>query len=290
MNAVLRKTGEFLEMIKFEHSIFALPFAYLGLFLGEGGWPRLNLFLWVTLAMVSFRTMAMGLNRLLDAAIDAKNPRTQNRAIPAGRLKKHFVWICAVISFFVFEASAYKLGNFCFQLTPIPVFLAWVYPLLKRFTWFCHFVLGIILGIAPYGAWLASGQGFSWIPGFLTLGIITWVAGFDMIYALQDAEIDRREGLQSLPARFGQAKTVITTRVLHVFTLAAWAAAGKLAGLGVFYAAGLAAAAFFLIRQHWLVRSYGVQKLNEAFFTMNAVVSVTVFAAVVFDLSFHKGL
>jgi hypothetical protein len=151
-------THVFLEMIKFEHSIFALPFAYLGLILAEGGWPRLSLFIWVTLAMVSFRTMGMALNRLIDAEIDARNPRTKNRALPTGKLKSPFVWAVTFLAFVLFEFFAWKLGPICFQLSPIPVILAWVYPFAKRFTWLSHFVLGIILGIAPYGPGIKPSQ------------------------------------------------------------------------------------------------------------------------------------
>jgi len=185
-----QKTAVFLEMIKFEHSIFALPFAYLGLVLGEGGWPRWNLFLWVTVAMVSFRTMAMALNRIIDIEIDRDNPRTESRALPKGRLNIPFVWLASLVSFVIFEFSAYRLGPLCLALSPIPVALAWLYPWTKRFTWFSHLILGIILGIAPYGAWLASRDAFSWVPGFLFLGVATWVAGFDIIYALQDQDFD----------------------------------------------------------------------------------------------------
>ena len=280
------KTQTFLEMIKFEHSIFALPFAYLGLILAEGGWPRLHLFILVTLAMVSFRTLAMALNRIFDLQIDAQNPRTQSRALPAGKLKTSFVWTAAAISFLIFEASAYFLGPLCFFLTPIPVFLAALYPFLKRFTWFSHFVLGIILGIAPYGAWLASRGEFSWIPGLLTIGVTAWVAGFDIIYALQDLDFDKKNGLYSIPSRFGSGAALNLTRILHLITLAAWFAAGKLYGLGWIYATGLLAAALFLIREHVLVEKHGLKKLEEAFFTMNAVISVTVFAAAALDLFF----
>jgi len=283
MNKLTRKIAVFLEMIKFEHSIFALPFAYLGLILAEGGWPRLHLFVWVTVAMVSFRTMGMALNRLIDQNIDTDNPRTRERALPARKLNRGFVWSATIFSFLIFEWSAYLLNPLCFLLSPIPVFLAFLYPWTKRFTWFSHLVLGMILGIAPYGAWVASRGEFSWIPGFLTVGIATWVCGFDIIYALQDEAFDKKRGLFSFPARFGFETSLIATRFLHVFTLAAWVAVGIVAQLGIAYYLGLVVVMFFLLREHWLIRSFGLQKIGESFFTMNAVVSVAVFLAVVID-------
>lgn len=273
----------FLEMIKFEHSIFALPFAYLGMILGERGWPRLSLFLWVTLAMVSFRTMGMALNRLIDAKIDALNPRTSQRAIPAGKLKVSFVWLVTLLSFFVFESAAYKLGPACFRLTPAPVFLAILYPFLKRFTWFSHLILGMILAIAPYGAWLASRGEFSWIPGLISIGVMTWVCGFDMIYALQDVEFDKKHGLYSFPSRFSIESALNLTKLLHALTLGAWFWAGYLAGLGIVYQLGMMFVAVFLIREHWLIHSAGLKKMDEAFFTMNAVTSVAVLMAAILD-------
>jgi 4-hydroxybenzoate polyprenyltransferase len=279
------KLWTFLEMIKWEHSIFALPFAYLGLFLAENGWPRPRLFWLVTLAMISFRTMAMAANRLIDAAIDARNPRTQNRALPAGRLKKTFVWFAALASFLTFEWSAAELGRLCLYLSPVPVIMAWFYPWAKRFTWLSHLLLGMILGVAPYGAWLASRGTWSLVPFFLSVGVTTWVAGFDMIYALQDISFDRQFGLYSFPAIFGEAATMAVTRCLHVLSAAMWAIAGWMAGLGWIYAAGMSLIVFFLVRQHWLILSFGLKKVEEAFFTMNAIVSLVVLVAAVADLS-----
>jgi len=281
-----RKFFVFLEMIKFEHSIFALPFAYMGLLLGERGMPRPVLLIWVTVAMVSFRTMAMALNRLIDRPIDAENPRTENRALPAGKLTSGFVWLATLLSFVIFEVSAYRLNPLCFQLSPIPVFLAWLYPWTKRFTWLSHGVLGIILGIAPYGAWLASRGTFSWIPGLLTIGVTAWVAGFDIIYALQDQQFDRQKGLFSFPARFGQSSSLVITRCLHTIAVLCWVISGVLAGLGFIYMAGVTLAAIFLIYENWLVRTFGLAKLQEAFFTMNAVVSIMLFLAMLIDFSF----
>jgi 4-hydroxybenzoate polyprenyltransferase len=288
LTSVWHKTRVFLEMIKFEHSIFALPFAYLGLILGENGWPRLDIFIWVTVAMVSFRTMGMAINRLVDLPIDALNPRTKNRALPAGKIKSSFVGAAVILSFVIFEATTYRLGPACFRLSPVPVFLAILYPYLKRFTWFSHLVLGMILAIAPYGAWLASRGTFSWVPGFISIGVMTWVCGFDMIYALQDVDFDKKYGLYSFPSRFSTESTFRLTKILHVITVLSWLEAGRLAGLGLVYGTGMIMVTAFLIREHWLIHSSGLAKIDEAFFTMNAVVSVAVFLAVVLDLSFGR--
>lgn len=283
------KLRVFLEMIKFEHSIFALPFAYLGLILAEQGVPRASVFGGVTLAMVSCRTMGMALNRLIDAEIDARNPRTQGRAIPAGLLKKPFVWAVTAVSFLIFELTCNALGPLCLKLSPVPVLLSLLYPFAKRFTWFSHGLLGMILGIAPYGAWIASRGDFSWVPGLISLGVLFWVAGFDMIYALQDLDFDKSQGLYSFPARFGEPATLWVTCFLHILTVLSWSAAGELAGLGWFYKAGMAVTAFFLVREHWLIRSHKLLKIQEAFFNMNAIVSLTVFIVTAADIAL-KGM
>ncbi len=272
-------------MIKFEHSIFALPFAYLGLFLAEGGWPRASLLGWVTLAMVSFRTMAMAANRLVDVPVDRLNPRTQNRALPKGLLRPLFVWAVTFLSLALFEFSTWQLNPLCFQLSMIPVLLAWIYPFAKRFTWLSHGILGIILGIAPYGAWLASRQEFSWVPGLLTIGVTAWVAGFDIIYSMQDMDFDRKHRLFSFPAQFGSQAGVVLTRVLHTVAVASWWVAGVLSGRGFIYMLGMLAVTGFLIRENWLIRSCGLTKVGEVFFTMNAVVSIALFLAAAADLS-----
>ena len=228
--------------------------------------------------------MAMGLNRLLDCSIDAQNPRTRDRALPQKRIHASFVWIATAFSLLIFEGSAHKLGSLCFFLSPVPVVLAGIYPLTKRFTWFSHFMLGLILGIAPYGAWIASRQAFGWTPAFLTLGVMAWVAGFDMIYALQDVNFDREHGLYSVPARFGEARTLVIIRLLHILAVLSWAGAGLLNSAGWVYSLGLVLVAYFLMREHQLIRSFGVAKINEAFFLMNAVVSLVLFLSAALDV------
>ena len=288
MRQFLDKLRVFLEMIKFEHSIFALPFAYSGLFLAANGWPHWHSFLWVSIAMVSFRTYAMSLNRIIDRMIDARNPRTKDRALPAGRLTVMFVWLVSVFSLIIFEVSAYQLPTICFKLSWIPSLLALLYPLTKRFTWLSHFVLGIILGIAPYGAWLGEGREFSWTPGCLTLGVSCWVAGFDIIYALQDLDFDKSHQLYSFPSRFGLEAGLVAPRILHGLALFSWIAAGWIAPLGLIYFIGLFLAGLALIRENWLIRSGGMGKLQDAFFKMNAFVSSVLFLSVWFDLLLRR--
>lgn len=274
----------FFKDIKVEHSLFALPFAYLGLFLAEGGLPRLSLLFWVTLAMVSFRTFAMAMNRLIDRDIDAQNPRTRSWGLPQKKLTPGFVAQAAFISFLIFLGTSWILGPLCLVLSPIPTFLAVIYPYLKRFTWLCHGVLGIILGIAPYGGWLASRPEFSWIPGLLLIGVALWVSGFDILYSFQDLEFDQRSGLKSLPVRWGKERALIISASLHLMAFVAWAGMGAFAGLGWIYGAGLLLVAIFLSREHWLMHRLGLTKMREFFFTMNVGVSVTIFFAAAADL------
>lgn len=289
MTRPLEKLRIFLEMIKFEHSIFALPFAYMGLFLASTERPSARIFFLVTAVMVAFRSMAMGANRILDRTIDAANPRTRSRAIPAGLLRVRTVVFLTAGFGILYFISCWVLGGLCWMLSPIPFILAWLYPLTKRFTWFSHGVLGIILGISPYGAWLAVTGQFSWVPGFLTLGVAAWVAGFDILYALQDEEFDRSAALKSWPARFGKAASLVTARRLHFLACVCWAAAGWLAELGVSYWLGWILSCLFLLREHWLVKSSGLEKIQEAFFTMNAAVGMILFVSVVIERSAWGG-
>lgn len=285
MKKYFRQISVFLEMIKFEHSIFALPFAYLGMVLAARGWPNGKTFLLITLAMISFRTMAMAANRLLDQAIDASNPRTAGRALPAGLIQRKFVWFAAGISWLIFTFVCWRLNPLCLRLSVIPLALAWIYPWMKRVSWLCHFVLGAVLGIAPYGAWVAVSGDFSWIPGFLALGVLFWVAGFDIIYALLDFDFDRSRGLHSVPARWGKQKARRLAQGLHVCAVGFWIGAGIAAGLGWIYFLGLLTAAGLMFREHILAeRDTDPLKLNEAFFNLNAWISVIVFVAVLADL------
>ncbi|MBI1978211.1 MAG: UbiA family prenyltransferase [Candidatus Omnitrophica bacterium] len=283
--SMVNKIQAFLELIKFEHSIFALPFAYLGLFVAEGGLPRLRVFLWVTVAMVAIRTVGMCLNRLADQLIDAKNPRTVGRIALFELLKRWRVWVVTFASTFLFLFSCTQLNSLCLALSPVPLVLVWIYPYLKRITWLSHLILGIILGIAPLAGWLASRPEWAWRPVVLSLAVTTWVSGFDMFYALQDIDFDRTNGLKSFPVRFGTQTTIVVVRILHLMTIASLAGFGVLLGLGFWYWLGWFLSVTLIVKEHRLVSRYGLVKINEAFFDMNAWVSVVIFAAVALDLT-----
>lgn len=281
---MFRKIKAFLNLIKFEHSIFALPFAYLGLFLAEGGFPRPRTFIWVTLAMIAIRTAGMCLNRLIDQQVDEKNPRTRDRAKSIVLLTRPRIWLMTAISLSVFIFSAAQLNRLCLTLAPVPILLVWIYPYLKKITWLSHFVLGSILGLAPCAGWLASQTQFSSTPALLSLAVGSWVSGFDMIYALQDVEFDRAYGLKSFPVRFGIDMTILTVRLLHGITVFSLAILGLSLELGIWYWVGWAAVLGLILREQQLVQRFGVSKINEAFFNMNAWVSVVIFTAVLLDL------
>ena len=269
-----RRVAVFLEAIKFEHSVFALPFAVLAAFLVFDGVPDGIPFLWVALAMVSGRTLGMAANRLIDAEIDARNPRTADRALPAGQLTKRHVAAWMVVSIAIFGLAVSRLDPLAWRLAPIVVAVLVLYPYAKRFTPFAHFALGLIYLMVPPATWIAlTGE----IPaGAVLLGVagMFWVAGFDIIYATADVEVDRAQGLHSIPARFGIARGLALARLSHIVTVAALAAGGPLLGAGALYYAGVGAAAALLAYEHSLVSARDLSRLNAAFFTMNGVIAV----------------
>jgi 4-hydroxybenzoate polyprenyltransferase len=281
---LFEKAAIFLEMIKFEHTVFALPFAYIGLWLAEDGHPRLENFLGVTAAMVALRTLAMSFNRVADLAIDRSNPRTQERALVKGLLSMRFVIPAMVLSGAVYFLAAAWLKPLCLMLSPIPLILVLIYPYLKTFTWFSHFVLGMILGMAPAAGWIASRATVSMECWILFGAVLFWVAGFDMIYALQDMAFDRAHGFRSFPAAFGKEKTILAVRFAHALTLLLLVWLGWADRLGALYWAGLMLAVAFLAREQWLVTRGGDSKIQEAFFQMNARVSLVLFVATSLDL------
>ena len=273
----------FFKLIKFEHSLFALPFAYLGLFIAEDGFPDLRIFFWVTIAMVSLRTSAMCFNRLIDEKIDYENPRTKDRLKWIAAISKGKVFQIAIVCIAIFIFSAFQLNTICFFLSPLPVFLIWIYPYLKRITWSSHFVLGIILGIAPMGGWLASRPEWSLEPVLLVLAVWMWVSGFDLIYALQDVEFDRAHELKSFPVRFGIDKTIWFARNLHIGTLLILVIFGIVSFFGIWYWIGMSTISVLIAREHYLVKKFGLLKINEAFFNMNVFVSVIIFFATMIE-------
>lgn len=275
---------EWAEMIKLEHTVFALPFALSGLLLAIPGWPTLSTVFWTVLAFTGARAAAMTLNRLIDAEIDRLNPRTSNRAIPAGRIKRLQAATFVFISFALMLLAAAQLPPICLWLSPIALCWLSFYSYTKRFTWLCHFALGIAIGGAALGGWVASSGTISGsAPWLLALAVSTWVAGFDLIYACQDVEFDRDEKLFSLPSRFGIATALNTSRCLHVITTGALILLGNALSLGAAYYVGVALVAAMLVYEHSLVKPNDLSKVNAAFFTTNGIVSILAFLAIVID-------
>lgn len=278
--------GVVLEMIKIEHTLFALPFALSGMMLAAGGWPAARVFGWILVAMVGARSAAMAFNRLVDRRIDAANPRTMSRALPAGRVTPRFVALFVVASLALMVLAAWRLNPLCFALSAlaIPVLLGYSYT--KRFTWFAHAILGLALAGAPLGAWAAVAGRFEATPFVLAGAVLTWVAGFDVLYALQDEAFDRGAGLHSIPARFGTRAALVVSAGAHLVTLALLALLPSVypAGLGAIYWVGWAGCAALLAWQHAIVRPGDLSRLDAAFFSANGLLAVWLFCAIAADL------
>ena len=273
-----------LEMIKWEHSIFALPFALCGAMLAAGGVPAWHQFAWIIVAMISARSAAMAFNRVADAAIDAANPRTQTRALPTGTLTPSFVTTFVVISCAVFVLAASQLNHLTLILSPLALAIVLLYSYTKRFTRWSHLVLGFALGIAPAAAWIAVRASLDLRILLLTAAVTFWVGGFDVLYACQDFDFDREAGLHSLPRYFGIRAALMIARLFHVIMLLLLVALVITFGLGKFAIAGVVAVAILLAYEHSLVSSHDLSKLNAAFFTMNGVISVVFFVFIAADL------
>ena len=271
------------RLVKIEHTVFALPFAYVGAFLAVGGTPSAHDLVWITLAMVGARSLAMALNRLVDAGIDARNPRTAGREIPSGQLSVLQVLLFCAASLVLFLVSVWQLAPLTHWLWPIPVAGFVIYPYLKRWTWLCHFWLGAVDGLAPIGAWVAITNHLPWQSWMLGAAVAFWVAGFDCFYALFDVDIDRAEGLHSIVTRFGVRGAFVGARVSHIATVAFLVAAGLGLSVGILYWIGVAVVAALLIYEHSLVRPNDLSRLDAAFFTMNGVISVAFAAFVIAD-------
>lgn len=274
-----------LEMIKVEHTLFALPFALMGMMLAAEGWPQWRVVGWILVAMVGARSAAMGFNRLVDRAIDAANPRTASRALPAGLVTPRFVALFVVASVALLMLASWRLNPLCLVFSPIALVVLLGYSYTKRFTAAAHLVLGLALGGAPLGAWIAVRGDLAPTPFVLGGAVLLWVAGFDVLYALQDLEFDRRSGLHSIPARLGVVGSLLVSGALHVatLTLLAWLPFLYPPGLGVAYWVGVAGCALLLAYQHAIVRPGDLSRLNAAFFTANGVLAVGLFAAVLAD-------
>ncbi|QQS34318.1 MAG: UbiA family prenyltransferase [Acidobacteriota bacterium] len=275
MAGFLNKLKTTLEMIKFEHTLFALPFAFLGAILAAEGIPAWNQLLWITVAMVGARSAAMTFNRIADRDIDAQNPRTSNRELPSGKLSVGFAWIFLGVSIAVFVFAAYMLNWLTFALSPIALLIVLGYSYAKRFTAFAHFFLGIALAIAPSAAWIAvRGTLDSEVPVLLSLFVMMWTAGFDVLYACQDQEFDRKAGLRSIPARFGVKNSLWIARLFHLQAFVVLVLLYSVAELSWPSLIGVIAVGALLIYQHTLVKADDLSRMNAAFFTTNAFVSI----------------
>jgi 4-hydroxybenzoate polyprenyltransferase len=271
-----------LEMIKWEHTVFALPFAYAGMLAAPVPFSFSNLF-WITVAMIGARTAGMTLNRIVDAGIDARNPRTEDRAIPKGLVGVKEAWVFTVAAIALLVLATFFLAPITRILWPLVVLGFVIYPYTKRFTWLCHIALGAANGLAPGAAWVAVTGEISWTPVFIWAGAALWVAGFDVIYALLDRDFDLENRVNSLPARFGIGPALVVSRVWHALSVAFLVAFGVAAGLGVVYYLGVVVVAWLLFYEQSLVKEDDLSKLNMAFFTMNGVISAIFFLFVLLD-------
>ncbi|AIQ36863.1 MULTISPECIES: UbiA-like polyprenyltransferase [Paenibacillus] len=288
---MFKKIGIFLQMIKFEHTVFALPFAFMGALLGSvvmndslPSWSQIG---WIIIAMFGARSAAMGLNRLIDRISDAKNPRTAGRAIPAGLLKIGEVVIFIGISFFLLFWAAFKLNPLSAKLLPIAVFFLVIYSFTKRFTWACHLILGLTIALAPLGGWVAVTGSVNWTSMVFYFTIVFWTAGFDVIYSCQDVEFDIKEGLNSIPVRFGVQGALVIARVFHILTAIGFVSLLFLTDLSWWYVAGMILAYIILFYEHYIVSPSDLSRLQTAFFTMNGVLSIVVFSFTLIDLVVH---
>ena len=271
-------------MIKFEHTIFALPFAIMSAFLAAEGLPGKSDLFWIVLAMVGARSCAMAFNRLADAEIDNRNPRTQTRAIPAGLLKKTDVLIFVVLSACLLVVSAYQLNPLAFKLSPVALAIIMLYSYTKRFTSLAHLWLGLSLSIAPIGAWIAIQGRFNLLPILLGISVMLWTAGFDIIYACQDFDFDKSFGLHSIPVKFGVRTALWISNLLHVVTVCLLIIIAEISQLGWIYMVGVGAVAVILIYEHLIVKPNDLSRVNLAFFTLNGAVSLILMALAIADV------
>ncbi len=284
---VVNRIKTYMELIKVEHTIFALPFALTAALMAAKGFPSLYQVFWIVVALFGARTAAMALNRAIDAEIDARNPRTAGRHIPRGLVRKGEAFVLAIIGFALMIFAAYKLNPLAFKLSPLAVLILSIYSFTKRFTSLCHVVLGIAVALAPLGAWIAVEGRFDFTALILSAAVAFWVAGFDIIYALQDVEFDRREGIYSIPAKFGEDNALFISRFFHLLTLIGLIWAGIRVGMGFFYYLGLFLSALLMLKEHRLV-SRDRDKVAFAFFNMNGYISVTVFLFTLLDFLWRR--
>ena len=280
----IEKLKILLEMIKFQHTIFALPFAFAGALLAAGGFPKLADCFWILLAMVGARTVAMGLNRIVDLSFDAENPRTQDRALVRGDVGTIEAWLMVLIAGAVYFMAAYNLTPLSFKISPLFLAVICFYSYTKRFTPFCHLFLGFAIGLAPIAGWIAIADNITLVPILLGAGVMFWIAGFDVLYACMDAEFDRKRGLHSIPAWLGAEKAFRVSAMFHVIAFLAFTATGIAAGLNWIYFLGIAATFVLLVLQRRVITPDDLSKMNIAFFRLNAIISVVLFFATALSL------
>jgi 4-hydroxybenzoate polyprenyltransferase len=268
------KPALFARLIKIEHSVDALPFAYAGAFLAADGLPTWSQLLWITVAMIGARSAAMALNRLIDAEIDARNPRTAARELPTGRLGRREVWLFTVVSIALLVLAAFQLSEPCRYLWPIPLAAFVLYPYAKRFTWFCHYALGLTLGLAPAAAWLAVTGHLGVVPWLLFFAVGLWVGGFDVMYAIFDLDFDRQAGLHSVPVAVGERGALVVAALSHVAAIALLVAVGVLCDLTVVYWVGLALVAALLAWPHVDIVRRGLDRVGMSFMAVNGAVGL----------------
>ncbi|MDD4802380.1 MAG: putative 4-hydroxybenzoate polyprenyltransferase [Syntrophomonas sp.] len=281
---VLNKIKKFFTMVDFGHSLFGLPFAYLGAFLAIKGIPTLMQLLWITIAMVSARSAALCLNRLIDRRIDRSNPRTSGWIMAAGELPVTGVWILVIIFFALLFWAAANLNPLCVKLAPLAVIVLWAYSYTKRFTWWCHLLLGMAVGIGPVGGWIAISGRFDWQPLILWLAVAFWIAGFDTMYACQDIEFDRAHHLYSIPARFGEAGALLFSSVFHFLTVMLLVLNGLILNLGGWYYLGILFTALLLLYEHIIVRPGNLRRVNFASFKINHYVGLIILIMSLIDI------
>ncbi len=284
LKKIIDKIRILLEMIKFKHTVFALPFALTGAFLAARGIPSLRVFFWVIIAMVGARTAAMTFNRIADHRFDAANPRTDKRAIPAGEisLKESRLMVAAASA--LFFLACWMLNTLALILSPFALGLTFFYSLTKRFTWLCHVVLGIALAVSPLGGWVATAADLSGYPWVLSLGVLFWVTGFDIVYASQDAEFDRKAGLYSMPASLGRRNAFRLAVTFHALAFVLFTLTGYLQNLNFIYYIGIALTGSALFYQHLIVNPRDLSRIQVSFFSMNGFISLTLFAATCISL------
>jgi len=280
----LTKLKLFLKMVDFDHTLFGLPFAYLGAFLAVSGVPTIHQLIWITIAMISARTAALCLNRLIDRKIDKANPRTAGWVLADGKLPVDKVWMLVFILFALLCYSAAQLNNLCLKLAPLAVIILWIYSYTKRFTWWCHLILGLAIGIGPVGAWFAITGTFDPEPFIIGMAVACWIAGFDTMYACQDIEFDRENNLYSIPARFGEKGALIFSAGFHLFTIIFLFITGLILNLGWWYYSGVIITGFILIYEHLIVRPGNLSRVNFASFKINHYVGLIIFTASLLDI------